>query len=97
MRTSRHIAAIAAIIVLGVAVGKAADQPNLDSSRVPPPPQATTEESPFGGPPPKKRGVKGAKCKTAQGVCAIDPPQPIGGSCTCSGPDGGAAQGRVEK
>ena len=97
MRRSRHIAAIAAIIVFGVAVGKAADQPKKDSPSVPSLPQATTEESPFGGPPPKKRGVRGAKCKTAQGVCAIDPPQPIGGSCTCSGPNGGAAQGRVEK
>jgi hypothetical protein len=97
MRGSRHIAAIAAIIVFGVTIGKAADQPKLDSSPVPSLPQATTEESPFGGPPPKMRGVRGAKCKTAQGGCAIDPPQPIGGSCTCSGPDRGAARGRVEK
>jgi hypothetical protein len=96
MRRSRHIAAIAAIIVFGVAVGKAAEQSKQDSPWAPSPPQVS-EEGPFGGPPPTKRGVKGSKCKTAQGVCPIDPPQPIGGSCSCSRVDGGAAQGKVEK
>jgi hypothetical protein len=96
MPAFRHIAAAAAIIIiLGVAAGEilAVEKVEQDAPRLLP---EATQEGPFGGPPPMKRGKRGSKCRTVHGVCTIDPPRPIGSTCSCQRTDGPPAKGKVE-
>jgi hypothetical protein len=100
MRSSGFVVVAAAIIILATAVGKpsSAEQAKEDPYGTAAQPRRSTEERPFGGPPPMQRGTptgNGAKCKTAKGVCSIDPAKPLGTPCSCPGSTGTSAEGKV--
>ena len=83
MRVLRSLAAIGALLVLGISFSFAAD---------------VTSERPFGGPfPPKKRGMErtGTTCKTPAITCKFPDAQPIGSECFCQGSDGKPVKGKV--
>jgi hypothetical protein len=98
MRAFRLVVSVAAIILVGASVGKsllAADRPL--GGPEPPVRGSTTPKLP-GSEGPKERGKKqSTKCKTSKGICTIKPALPVGSACSCPGPDGAAAPGKVEE
>src|SRR6185295_65048 len=88
MSSIARVALAAAMITAGILLGKPLHGQGLkaDQTGKPVEPHRNIEESPFGGPPPPmRRGakVRGSKCQTASGSCAIEPAQPLGSACSC--------------
>jgi hypothetical protein len=90
MNARYPLAALGALVLLGVSFAHAADGP----------PRRVIEERPFGGPPPQKRSMGkpwSTSCKTPSLTCRLKKSKQVGSTCSCPGSDGKDVAGVIQE